>query len=62
MQHDKNEIVLEKFPAGIDTMAPLDEFPDIQNESELKYNKSKLLILLKHNEESTKHVNSSEKK
>lgn len=63
VQHDKREIVLEKFPEGIDTMTPLNEFSDIQSEAELKFNKNKSLKLLNPNEESSKNVNSiTEKK
>lgn len=43
-------------------MTPLDEFPDIQNEAELKYNKNNSIKLLNTNGESSKSVNSAEKK
>lgn len=62
MQHDKKDVVLDLFPEGIDSMAPLHEFPDIQNESDLKFNQNKTVKLLNHKEGSSKHVNSTEKK
>lgn len=62
MQHDKDELVLDKFPEGIETMTPLNEFPDIQSEAELKYNTKNSVKLLSPNQESSKNVNSTEKK
>lgn len=60
LQIEEKQLVLDKFPEGIDTMAPLDEFEDIQSVSELKYNK--LVSLKLSPNETTKSVNSTEKK
>lgn len=43
-------------------MTPLSEFPDIQSATELKYNQKNTIQLLNTNEESSKNVNSAEKK
>lgn len=62
MQNERSELILEKFPDGIDSMTPLDEFPDIQSEAELKFNKNNSIKLLNINDGSSKNVNSTEKK
>lgn len=43
-------------------MTPLDEFPDIQSEAELKFNKINSIKLANTNDGSNKNVNSTEKK
>lgn len=62
VQNEKPELVLDRFPGGIDSMTPLDEFPDIQSEAELKFNKNNTIKLSNTNDGSSKHVNSTEKK
>lgn len=61
-QHDKQELVLDKFREGLDSMTPLDELPDIRNEAELKFNKNNSFKLANTNNGSSKNVNSTEKK
>lgn len=62
MQHGQKDVILDLFPEGIETAAPLNEFPDIHSESELKFNKKKLVKLPSPSDESNKNVNSIEKK
>lgn len=62
MQHEEKDAILDLFAEGIESHTPLDEFSDIQNEAELKFNKNKLIKLLSLAEESNENVNSTQKK